>query len=170
VTINESRLKNGQLQLGPTATTMDVSCQVTNARITSAYDDDGDPLETLCGDQVPAGRKLSGRKLEGTIVQDFDLDEASGGVIDYLWNHDLEVVDFTFVPDTNGAPTITGQVMLEVPGDSYGGDVNTRLTTDFAWNIQGALDRTYGAGGGGAAAAASSSSSSTPATAGAASS
>ena len=99
MTINESRLHNGTLTLGPVGTGgMDMSCQITNAVITSAYSDDGNPVTTLCGDQKPAPRKLDGRKLEGTFVQDFDLPETAGGIIDYVWNHDLEVVAFTFTP------------------------------------------------------------------------
>lgn len=140
--INESRLHNGTLELGPTATSLDMSCQITNCVITSAYSDDGNPVTTLCGDQKPAPRKLDGRKLDGTFVQDFDIPEATGGVIDYIWNHDLEVVAFTFTPDETPL-VIKGSVMLEVPGSTYGGDVNTRLTSDFSWNIQGDVTRTY---------------------------
>ena len=145
--LNDSRLRNGTLTLGPTATEMDFSCQITNVRVTSAYSDDGNSVNTLCGDTVPAPRKSDGHKLEGTLVQDFDLAEADGGVIDYLWNHDLEVVDFTFTPDDLAtAPVLTGKVQIEIPADTYGGDVNTRTTSDFAWSIQGDVTRTYAGG------------------------
>ena len=56
--------------------------------------------------------------------------------------HDLEVVAFTFTPDETPL-VLTGSVMLEVPASTYGGDVNTRLTSDFSWNIQGDITRTY---------------------------
>jgi len=139
--IVESRLSNGTLKLGPTATQKDFSCQVTNVRITTAYEDDGDPLTTLCGDFKPSGRKMTGQKLEGTVVQDFDV---STGIVGYLWDNSLAVQEFEFVPNdiTTGA-TITGSVMLEIPAETYGGDVKARLTSDFAWNIQGAPTRTY---------------------------
>lgn len=144
-TFRESRVKNGTLRLGPSGTALDVSCQVTNIRVVSNYDDDGDVVTVLCGDTISAPRKLGGRQLSGTIVQDFDVDEATGGIVDYLWNHDLEVVAFEFVPNDQGAPTITGDVQLEVPNDgTYGGDVGARLTTDFVWNMQGEPSRTYG--------------------------
>jgi hypothetical protein len=144
--INESRLRNGTLTLGPDATGLDVSCQITNARLTTAYSDDGDAVTTLCGDTKPPPRKLDGHKIEGTLIQDFDIDEASGGVIDYLWNHSLEVIAFKFVPDDVATgPTITGDVLIEIPTDTYGGDVNTRLTSDFSWSIQSEVTRTYGA-------------------------
>lgn len=137
--IIESKLHDGTLTLGTTPL-QDMSCQITNTRITSAYEDEGDPITTLCGDSLPAGRKLTGRKLEGTFVQDFDV---STGVVAYLWDHDLDAVPFSFEPNDT-ALTIAGTVQLEVPGDTYGGDVKTRLTTDFAWNIQGEPTRTYG--------------------------
>jgi hypothetical protein len=141
MTITESRVKNGTLTLGPVGTgDVDMSCQVTNVKITSAYSDDGNPVTTLCGDTKPAGRQLDGRQLTGTFVQDFD-DPA--GIVAYLWDNDLTVVAFNFVPDESPL-TITGNVMLEVPAETYGGDVNTRVTSDFAWNIQDEPVRTYG--------------------------
>jgi hypothetical protein len=150
VSFRESRLKDGTLNLGPTGTgQIDMSCQITNAVLKTAYTDDGDPVTVLCGTTVPAGQKVDGRTLDGTIVQDFDYQEADGGVIDYLWNHELEVVDFSFVPNTVGAPTITGQVQLTIPEETYGGDVETRLTSDFSFKIQGEVDRAYAGGGAG---------------------
>jgi hypothetical protein len=143
--INESRLINGTLKLGPTGTgQMDLSCQITNVRITSAYSDDGDAVTTLCGDTKPPPRKLDGHKLEGTLVQDFDLDELGGGVIDYVWNHELEVVAYEFTPaDPLSSPTITGTLMLEIPAETYGGDVGKRNTSDFTWSLQESPTRTY---------------------------
>jgi hypothetical protein len=132
--INESRLINGTLQLGPTGTETDFSCQITNVRITSAYSDDGDSVTTLCGDTKPPPRKLDGHKLEGTLVQDFD---ATGSVIAYLWANDLAVVQYTYTPnDTTTCPVITGTVMIEIPAETFGGDVNKRITSDFSWNMQ----------------------------------
>ena len=145
--INESHLKNGTLTLtaGAPGTPVDVSCQVTNCRVSTAYSDDGDAVTTLCGDSKSPPRKLDGHKLAGTLIQDFDLDEASGGVIDFLWNHSLELVDFEFVPnDVTSTATIAGKVTIEIPADSYGGDVGPRLTADFEWSIDGAPTRTYG--------------------------
>ena len=122
------------MKLGPTATAFDCSCQITNVRITSAYSDDGDSVTVLCGDTKPPPRKLDGHKLEGTIVQDFG---ASTSVVDWLWAHDLEVVDYTYTPnDSATCPEITGSVMIEIPAETYGGDVNKRITSDFTWNMQ----------------------------------
>jgi hypothetical protein len=69
-------------------------------------------------------------------------------VIDYAWNHALEVVAYEYVPsDPLKAPTITGTLQIEIPGDTYGGDVNARITSDFSWNLQETPTRTYPAGG-----------------------
>ena len=149
MTINESRASNGTLTLtaGAPGTPLDVSCQVTNVRVVTTYTDDGDAVTTLCGETKNKPRKLEGHKLAGTIIQDFDYAEADGGVIDFLWNHSLELVDFSYIPnDVATTATLTGKVTLEIPGDSYGGDVGTRLTSDFEWGIDGAPTRTYAGG------------------------
>ena len=138
--ITESRLKDGVLELGPTATAFDMSCQVTNARINSSYDDDGDAVETLCGDQIPAGRKLSGRSLAGTFIQDWTA-AAAASITEYCYLHDLEEVAFTYTPNAAG-PTLSGTLRIEVPAETYGGDVNTRLTSDFEWQLTAPLVRT----------------------------
>jgi hypothetical protein len=128
--ITDSRVKEGTLTLG-TAPGTDFSCQVTNIRVNSSYDDDGDAVETLCGDEIAAGRKVGGRSLAGSFIQDWT---DSLGLTAYLWEHDLEDVPFEYVPNVEG-PTITGTVRLEVPAESYGGDVNTRNTSDFEWTM-----------------------------------
>lgn len=131
--ITESKLKEGVLKLGTTPSELDFSCQVTNARINSSYDDDGDVQETLCGDLTPKGRKLSGRALAGTFIQDWTAPAASS-ITAYCYAHDLEELAFSYLPNVD-ADTITGSLRLEVPSETYGGDVNTRLTSDFEWQI-----------------------------------
>jgi hypothetical protein len=142
MSVVEAKVKGGTLKFGEVATQFEFSCQVTNVRINSSYSDDGDALETLCGDTVPAGRKLDSRAVAGTFVQDW-LDEALS-ITEYLWEHDLETVAFEYVPNSaDGGPTLTGQCRLEVPGESFGGDVNTRITSDFEFPIVGEVTRTW---------------------------
>lgn len=138
--ITESRLKDGVLALGTAPGDMDFSCQVTNARINSSYDDDGDAVETLCGDQIPAGRKLSGRSLAGTFIQDWTA-AAATSITEYCYDHDLEEIAFTYTPNAAG-PTLSGMLRIEVPAETYGGDVNARLTSDFEWSLTAQLVRT----------------------------
>jgi hypothetical protein len=137
--ITESRLKDGVLTLGATPG-LDISCQVTNARINSTYDDDGDAVETLCGDQIPAGRKLGGRSLAGTFIQDWTA-AAAASITEYCYEHDLEEVEFSYTPNAAG-PVLSGMLRIEVPSETYGGDVNTRLTSDFEWSLTAELVRT----------------------------
>jgi hypothetical protein len=129
--VKESRLKNGTLTLG-TPPDMDVSCQVTNVRVASAYSDDGSAVTVLCGETVPAPRKLDGHKLEGKLIQDFD---QTAGWIAWVWAHDLETVAFEYLPNDTDAPTITGTVTIEIPPETYGGDAGTRITSDFSWGM-----------------------------------
>lgn len=138
--IVESRLKDGTLKLGTTPSELDFSCQVTNARINSSYDDDGDAVETLCGDMIAAGRKLSGRALAGTFIQDWTA-AAALSITEYCYDHDLEEVAFSYVPNVDG-PTLSGTLRIEVPAETYGGDVNTRITSDFEWALTAPLVRT----------------------------
>jgi hypothetical protein len=136
--ITESRLKDGTLTLGTTPNTIDFSCQVTNARVNTSYDDDGDATETLCGDVSAVSRKLSGRSLAGTFIQDWT---AADSIVEFCFDHELEEMTFTYKPNAAG-PTLTGSVRIEVPGETYGGDVNTRITSDFEWQMTQPLVRT----------------------------
>src|SRR5947208_8174288 len=103
MTVTESRLKDGTLTLGTAPGDIDFSCQVINARVNTSYEDDGSAQETLCGDLIAAGRKLSSRSLAGTFIQDWD---AAESIVDYCFVHELEDVGFTYSP--NGA---TGVVL-----------------------------------------------------------
>src|SRR5262245_66279345 len=113
MSIEESKLHDGVLKLGATPNELDFSCQVTNVRINSSYDDDGDAQETLCGDKLAPGRKLSGRALAGTFIQDWTLAAASS-ITRYCFAHDLEVVAFTYTPNVD-ADTIKGRLRVQGP-------------------------------------------------------
>lgn len=138
MTITESRVKDGTLTLG-TAPGVEFGCQVTNVRINSSYDDDGDAVETLCGDQIAPGRKLGSRSLAGTVIQDWTA--TADSFIEYCFDNDLTEVAFTFTPNVEG-PTLSGTCRIEVPSETYGGDVNTRITSDFEFALTAPLVRT----------------------------
>lgn len=140
--IVESRLKDGTLTVGTTPADLDFSCQVTNARINSAYSDDGDAVETLCGDQIPAGRKLDGRSLAGTFIQDWTAATPAESLTEFCFDHDLEELAFTYTPNATDGPTLSGTLRIEVPAETYGGDVNARITSDFEWQLTAPLVRT----------------------------
>lgn len=133
--IVESRLKEGTLKLGTAPSEFDISCQLTNVRYASSYSDDGDAVETLCGDRIAAGEKSDGATLQGTFIQDWTAATGTSAIL-YLMDHDLEEVDYTYTPNPDG-PTFSGKLRVKMPGEFLGGDVNTRITSDFEWTIVG---------------------------------
>ena len=135
--ITDSRLKQGTLTFGAAPNTTTFACQATNVHVTPSYDDDGDDTETLCGDEIPAGKKAS-YVIGGTSIQDFDNPE---GFLTYCWENELETVDFSWAPNIVGAPTYTGQCRIVALEE--GGDVNSRLTTDWEFDIIGRHNRDY---------------------------
>ena len=139
--ITESRLKEGTLTLGATPGE-DFSCQVTNCRLTPSAEDDGDDTETLCGDVLAAGKKIT-YVLAGTAIQDFD---EPTGFVSYCHTHATESVEFSWNPSA-ASPTYSGTVVI-VPVE-LGGDVNTRLTTDFEFALAGDYTETPPAAGDG---------------------
>lgn len=137
--VKESRLKNGKLTLGAAPGT-EFSCQVINLRIKSNYNTD-DGQETLCGDLVAGSTTLKGRSLAGTVIQDFD---DTAGFVNYCFTNDLTTVAFSYEPNATGSPVYSGNVIIQVPDETAGGDVNARLTSDFDWQMSNLLV-TYGA-------------------------
>lgn len=138
--ITESRLKTGVLTLGGDGVTGGASfaCQASNVRVSPSYADDGDPLETLCGDSIPPGKKETW-VLAGTSIQDFDDPE---GFLSYCFDNRVTTQPFTWQPNQNGAPTWTGAVVIVALEE--GGDVNVRLTTDWEFDVSGTPARAYG--------------------------
>src|SRR4051812_16120812 len=101
--VKESRLKTGKLTLGgvpavtppgpPTGGT-EFACQQTNITITPAFSDEGDLVETLCGDTVLPTTKTDW-SLTGTSIQDFDL---PASFLKYTWDNNLVEVPFVWQP------------------------------------------------------------------------
>jgi hypothetical protein len=143
--INESRVKNGLLTFGgsgggvaPDGTAF--ACQATNVHVTPSYDSDGDAVTTLCGDELPEGKKESW-VLGGTSIQDFD---DPTGFLSYCYDNAMQTVAFTWEPNQTGAPTWAGECVVVAVEE--GGDVNTRLTSDWEFDVVGRPTRTAGAG------------------------
>ena len=152
MTIVESRLKDGTLVLGTNPDEFDISCQLTNVRYATSYSDDGDAVETLCGDRMAPGEKSDGATLQGTFIQDWTAATGMSAVL-WLMANDLTDVDYTYTPNPVG-PTFSGKLRVKMPGEFLGGDVNTRLTSDFEWTIVGPWPPTQTAPVGGATTAA----------------
>lgn len=126
--IIDSRLKTGVLAFGG-ATPRDFSCQPTNVKLTPSTNTE-DPVETLCGLSI-AGAGSTTWVLAGTAIQDFD--DVSGFVL-FAFNNDGETVPFTWTPNPDSG-TWSGTCIVQAV--ELGGDVNTRLTTDFTFSVNG---------------------------------
>ena len=141
MTITESRLKNGLLTFGgtvePPTDGTSFACQATNVHVTPSYNDDGDPIESLCGDTIPAGKKETW-VLAGTSVQDFD---DPLGFLTYCFENRMQTVTFLWQPNITGAPEWSGEVVIVALEE--GGDVNARLTADWEFDVSGVPVRAY---------------------------
>jgi hypothetical protein len=139
--ITESRVKQGTLTFDGGAGGEDpataFACQASTVKVTPSYSDDGSDIETLCGDSMPAGKKVTWT-LNGTSVQDFDDPE---GFLAYCFDNTLTTVPFTWQPNITGAPSWSGTCVIKALEE--GGDVNTRLTTDWEFDITGRPVREY---------------------------
>ena len=139
--VTESKLKTGKLLLG-TAPGVEYACQQTNVRIVPEHNEEGDEQETLCGDVLTAATTTSW-SLQGTAIQDWD--SATGvSFVQYSWANDGLTVPFSWQPNA-GATTISGTVTVRAL--EMGGDVNTRITTDFDWPIAGKPTAVWGTSG-----------------------
>ncbi|UEA83102.1 hypothetical protein [Tsukamurella paurometabola] len=114
---------------GTGASLLDISCQVTAAKITFDSDKEDD-LPTLCGDTI-AGEKLYTSKLEFSAGQDNEKD----GLIDWTWKNAGKEVPFTFIPKEGEAAAVNGRVIVDPV--EYGGDVKKRNISDAEWDIVG---------------------------------
>lgn len=122
------KLGPGELQIGETGSALDLSCQVTEVKIT--WDDDtDDDIPVLCGSVIPGASTFTAA-LEATVVQDM----SAGGVVDYTWQNKGQDVPFTFTPTTGNAK-VTGRVTLK-PVD-LGGEVGKKNDSDVEWPIIG---------------------------------
>lgn len=123
------KLGPGSLVLGETGTPLEISCQITACTVEFETDSEDD-VPTLAGGTL-AGDETETATLTGTIIQDL----SDAGVIDYTWAHSGEVVPVVFVPNTESARSITGDVKLR--SLNVGGDVRTSPTSDFEWPFVG---------------------------------
>jgi hypothetical protein len=125
------QLGPGSLKIGETGTEIDVSCYLNNAAI-EWTDSATDPTTKLCG-AVRAGVTTFTAQLVGNIDVDAGND---AGLFALSWNEKGSVQSFTFVPSTELATSVSGQLVikpLRLGADEYGAD----LTSDIAFDIVG---------------------------------
>jgi hypothetical protein len=120
----------GTLKLGPTATAADFGCQVTNMAITPVANTSTRP-GTYCSPptQVPG---KSSWTMDFAYLQDWT---SETGLSNFLLDNDGQRVEFSFVPDIDGAPTVTGFVY--VTAGAYGGAPAETWVASGTWAIDG---------------------------------
>lgn len=123
------KLGPGTLKLGPTATALDISCQLTNAILTPDKDTE-DPVTVLCGDTIP-GASTYQWKITGTALVDL----TEGGMVQYTWANQNKVAAFEFVPNTDVGTSFTGEVIIDPL--AVGGDSGKNMSQDFEWDCVG---------------------------------
>ncbi|WP_282939122.1 hypothetical protein [Corynebacterium auriscanis] len=120
----------GTLTFGNVGTILDISCQVTEMKI-SAEGDSEDPEFTLCGDTVTGNRSYAWT-VAFTAFQDIEKD----GIIDWSWKNAGTEVPFKFVPDAATSAAVTGRVIVDPI--ELGGTVNQKNKSEVEWGAVGA--------------------------------
>lgn len=127
----------GTLLLGPTATQIDISCLVNNARIAMEKDQD-DPKYKLCGTATP-GKITYTYTLSGNLDTD---PEDPAGIFAYSQEHAGEQIEFEFVPNTTAETAASGTLVLD-PLDFGADEYGEALDSDFELAIIGKPTYTY---------------------------
>lgn len=124
--ITTSKLKSGTLTLDA----LPFATQATNVRLVPEVDEQGDPIEVLSGDQEGAD-EVTSWTLAVTAVQDFD---DAAGFVKFCFDNAGVSVPFSWEASAT-SPTWTGSITVRAV--EFGGDVNTRNTTEAEFPVIG---------------------------------
>lgn len=133
--IQTYKMGPGSLILGAGGDLLDVSCQMTNARVEPAENvTSTDPIDVLCGETLDGDESATYTfRLKGTLLQDL----AAAGVCAWTWEHAGEQHPVTLVPNTGSGREVTG--VVRVAPIVIGGEVSktARPTSDIDWAFIG---------------------------------
>lgn len=119
----------GTLKIGETATPIDVSCLVNNAKIEPNIEA-GESKTMLCGT-----RKSAPDEIDWVLSGNVDVDAGkAAGFFALTWQNVGAVVDFEFTPSTEVGTKVVGQLKLAplVLGADNSGDY---LNSDFEFAL-----------------------------------
>jgi hypothetical protein len=134
-TITDSRQGVGTLKLGDAATGVDFAAQTSAVKLTpSVNSEDGTPTLAV---PKPAALTTITWALNLSAIQDWEDPE---GLVNYLMDHALDEVAFSWEPLTGAGPTFEGTVQI-VPME-VGGDVAVQVVTDVELPLVGEPTRT----------------------------
>lgn len=126
--IKKQKLGPGTLTIGATGSGLEFAKQTTEIAVEPSYSD-GDRQIVLSGDTDQEDAAWEGT-LTGTFFQDYDM----AGLVAWTWEHDGEIMPFTFSPNTSGVGfEVSGEV--KVRPVTIGGEVDTENTSEFEWTL-----------------------------------
>ena len=121
----------GKLTIGAPDALSNFASQCTSAKLVPSVDK-GDPIKVLSGESA-AGDRSESFTLEGNLLQDFGATEST---TEWLFTHRGEDHPFEYVPNTGAGKKITGTVQVEAI--DIGGDVESKATSEFKFDLVGA--------------------------------
>lgn len=128
--IKATKLGPGTLTLGESGDARDLHLLVSNALLEPDISD-SDPLVVLSGDELDDSEV--NYRLKGEMYQDIE-DGMTSNLV-WFWEHDGDVVPFTFRPRNDHDLAWDGE--LTVRPVAIGGDVKTRNTSSFDFRCNG---------------------------------
>ena len=128
-----TKLGPGVLTIGATGTDLDMSCQVSAAKVEWDKDKEDD-TPVLCGETVGGGITYSA-KLTMSVL----LDLSDQGMVDFTWTNKGTEYPFVFEPSTAEAKAVTGNLIVD-PLDVGGDEVKKNMMVDLEWDIVGEPD------------------------------
>ena len=125
-----TKLGPGKLTIGDVATGLDLSCQLSAAKVQWDKDKEDD-TPVLCGDTIAGGVTYTA-KLAATVA----LDLSDQGMVDFTWTNKGTEYPFVFEPSTAAGKAVTGNLIVD-PLDVGGDEVKKNMMVDLEWDIVG---------------------------------
>lgn len=128
--VNTITVGPGVLTIGSDTALQNFSGQITSAKVTPNVDK-GDPINVLSGETV-AGDRTETFTLNGTMLQDFG---AAASKTEWLFAQRGVTHPFVYTPSSAAGKSISGSLVVEAI--EIGGDVTTKPTSDFEFELVG---------------------------------
>lgn len=130
MTVYQTELGPGVLDLGAAGTLTSFASQVTKCALVPKHDEEDD-IPVLSG-EVVAGDLTTSWTLEGELLQDFG---TAKSLSEWTMTNNGKTFPFTFTPKKTGSKKVTGNV--QVRATQIGGDVKKRNRADFTFKVIG---------------------------------
>lgn len=132
MTVYQTELGPGVLDIGAEGTLTSFAAQVTKCALVPKHDEEDD-IAVLSG-EVVAGDLTTSWTIEGELLQDFG-SASPKSLSEWTLTNNGKTFPFTFTPNTGGTKKTTGN--LQVRATQIGGDVKKRNRSDFTFKVLG---------------------------------